>query len=108
MVDYLVFDTQADADAAELTIRERGFQIAVLQGHTVMDGVLHFAGATGVGTERWDVPQQRVDGKWVVAHPNSYFAAKDPDNGAAWLAIVMAGVGGTVEAHSPTWWPQED
>jgi hypothetical protein len=76
MSDYLVFATQADADAAMAIVdREKGFDYPRTM------------------TRTWAMPRQRAtDGKWV-------FVAPEPDVVAK---ITPAPV---IEAQTPDWFP---
>ena len=55
---HLVFDTEAEALAAEAEI------VACMNL------------APGAVTERWDIPREVVDGRWVIAKPYSCAGAE--------------------------------
>ncbi|WP_158874016.1 hypothetical protein [Antarcticirhabdus aurantiaca] len=111
MTLFLVFDTLAAADAAERIVFERGAQIAALNGYT-LDEAGGIVGMTPAGevaleaarTTRWDVPRQRLDGRWVFTHPQHHPAAREP----AWLFFVMQGLDAPAEQEAATWWPVTD
>jgi hypothetical protein len=75
---YLVFDTQADADAAMAIVnREKGFA------------------DKRTATSTWDTPRQRMDGKWV-------FEAPEP------AVVAKITVPHSIEAKQDNWFPVVD
>jgi hypothetical protein len=59
-MQYYVFDTQAEAEAAELYIRQAAN--APITGKNAKTNQFD---ADKAKTEHWAIPQQRFDGKWV-------------------------------------------
>lgn len=104
---FLVFDTSAEADAAERVIFERGAHIAALNGYMVDAGGIVGMKADGelaldeARTTRWDEPRRRLDGKWVFTHPQHHPAARE----AAWLRFVMQDIGAPADVEGAEWFP---
>lgn len=108
---YLVFDTQAEAAAAVATIDERARQVFSSQGYTVRpDGaVLGKAGGRDdpdAPTLTWDVPRERADGRWVIAHPEAHPSALFVvAPGVTLAAHLTHGIVAPVEVETGDWWP---
>lgn len=105
--DYLVYDTEAAAQADSDLIFARGKAIFASQGYTT-DGDGIIGQSEGVSrpdaqkTTSWAVPIQRVtDDKWVIPHPNQHPAAT-PE----YLAIAMADITASIEQFSIDWLPE--
>ena len=110
-MQYLIFDTKDQAVQAERAIYNVGVVLAKAEGYTVdaagiagkSSGVDNAAAAK---TAAWDVPRQRLDGKWIVLHPIHHPAATDA-NGAALLAQLGPALSDVpVELEDPSWWPE--
>lgn len=54
-----------------------------------------------VYTERWAIPVQRQDGKWVFLKPTAEQTAPIP------LEVFVEGVTAATEEYSPNWFPEE-
>jgi hypothetical protein len=108
MARYLVFNTQALAETAQGVIFGDGKTRLSSRGYTLhADGSIigKVRGVNAPNNQRtvsWDAPRQRLDGRWIIAHPG--------DQSAEWEAIagaVLAKVGSvTAEEWSDSWFPQ--
>lgn len=78
-MDYLVFDTEQEAELAQQSI----FNLMEINEVNAGTGIA----ADPHITTRYAIPQQRVDGKWVIPAHESY-------------------VGGTIEQYQETWFSQ--
>jgi len=115
MTDYLIYDTQTQADAANQVIYQTGLQLRTLAGYTVDAGGLigRMAGVdnpAGGRTSGWDIPKQRqTDNKWCVLHPNTNPKAQAIlPNGQKALDVVMAALGAVsvdVDPGDGSWFP---
>lgn len=118
MARYLVFPSQGAANAAQDKIFTRLANALVARGHSFdpAKGILGHrasddAPAADVTqrTTRWAVPRQRLDGKWVILHPEEHSLAKQVPGVAAQLvqdldaAVVAKSV--TVEEYQSSWFP---
>lgn len=113
MTRHLVFLSQVEAQAAVELIDERGRACFAAAGYTITpDGAIvgkrdGVDDPTGV-TSTWDVPRQRLDGRWVVTHPEEH-PMQDYvlPSGDTVLAYVMAEPldAATIEDEAPGWWP---
>jgi hypothetical protein len=60
-------------------------------------------------TERYAIPEQRLDGKWVIPHPEQMPAAGyvvDEETGLTLVEHIMAGfVDPVIEEYDPSWFP---
>jgi hypothetical protein len=107
MARFLCFNTQLAAGAAQLRIFEAGRDAFVAAGFT-LDGSGNIIDRLrsrltlerACRITRWDTPRQRLDGKWVIAHP--------ADKGKPWTqaAAVLPDIitPFTVEEWSSSWW----
>lgn len=97
-MEYLVFDTEATAIAAEAMICQLGGTPIV--GVNAATGLPDPAAQQ---TERWAIPRQRLDGKWVFprvpAHRRTHIT---PVQEAAFDAAFA----NTIENFSPEWFEQ--
>jgi hypothetical protein len=108
MARYLVFNTQNQANTAQGIIFGDGKTRFAARGYTLhADGsiigkVMGVDAPNNQRTVRWDVPRQRLDGKWVIAHPG--------DQSAEWDAIAAAALAKlgavTAEEWSASWFPK--
>lgn len=120
MARYYVFATQAQAQDCIDRIDARARVVYAAQGYTIdADGsIVGKRASDGIAmpdaarTETWDIPRQRLDGKWIVAHceavPGATFVLKPtavpPLTVAAFVAQdIPATV--TVEVENVSWWP---
>ncbi len=113
-MDYLVYDNVVAAQADAKLIFQRGAAIATQRGFEV-----DASGITGKRdgqdaadaekTTAWDVPRQRLDGKWVVLHPKHHpMAQTELAPGTTYLAYAMHGITASEDAEAPTWWPADE
>lgn len=116
MARFYVFASQAEAQTAIDQIDTRARQIYAAQGYTVeADGSVVGKRAsdgadmpTAARTETWDVPLQRLDGKWVVHHvetcPGHDFVIDQ--NGTTVAQFVGQDVASQlIEIYDLSWWP---
>lgn len=114
MTRYLVYPTQAEAQAAvdaidaraRVLFRAAGYAIDA-QGAVIgkRDGADDPSGVTTT----WDISRQRADGAWIVAHPEAR-AANDAEvrPGVTRADYVMQDLGSPVieaDPHDGTWFP---
>lgn len=121
MARCYVFATQAEAVACVERINVRARVVYRLQGYEIdraTGAIIGKCAADGTSmwnaarTLTWDIPRQRLDGKWVVRHceavPGATFVLKPLDspplNVAAYVAQDIA-VTVTVEVENEDWWP---
>ena len=98
VMEYYVFDTEATAIAAEAMICQLG--------QTPVTGINAATGLpepTKQKTERWAIPRQRLDGKWVFQRVPEAMRANIPQ---PQQSAFDAAYPHTVETESPEWWPQ--
>lgn len=113
-MDYFVYETEQEAADAEALIFQRGTAIAAEVGHVIDNGVVGKTGSIdrpdAARTGAWCPPRQRLDGKWVVAHPQHHPRADDvvDADGRTYAAIVTEGLAAPVETESADWWPEEE
>ena len=111
---YLIFDTQDAAQAAVDLIDSRGRGCYRMAGYSIRDdgaiiGQRDGKDDAGGVTATWDVPQQRLDGKWIVAHPEAQpMAMYEMQPGVTVLSIVMDGIDAPTDEWLPDWWPQRE
>lgn len=121
MARYYVFGSQAEAQACVDRIDARARVVYRLQGYQVDDAtgdIISQRVSDGVSmpdaarTKTWDIPRQRLDGKWVVRHceavPGATFVLKPlatpPLTVAAYVSQDIAATV-TVEVEDAAWWP---
>jgi hypothetical protein len=95
MNSYYVFDTEQEAINAELHIQQLGN--FPLQGINAATGQPEQEGLTTA----WAVPQERLDGKWVLHRVPENLCNQHP--GA--IEQFIANHTFTVEDYSPDWFP---
>lgn len=115
----LVFDSEGEARVAEDSISVRARELFSARGYQIDEQgcVIGKNAATGEDmpdqqrTERWAVPQQRADGKWIVPHPEQHTSADvviDP-NGTTVVQYVMQDCAGAViEDVATDWFPHSE
>ena len=95
MIEYYVFDTEATATAAEAAICQIG--------QTPIVGI---NAATGLPepekqkTERWAIPQQRLDGKWVFPVVPKTITDNYPQSVRDGFNLAFPNI---IETYSETW-----
>lgn len=106
-MDYLVFDTEKQAATVAQQIFETGANLAAERGHIVDEyGIRAVIDGKPVPeshtrTVNWDVPRQRLDGKWVVRHPKYSAILQSEPALMARLDRALSGV--TVETMQNGW-----
>jgi len=116
MAIFLVFDTETEAQTANQTVFDTALPIYRLQGYDAdaqgligkKNGVVNPSGGR---TTAWDIPRQRLDGKWIVVDPATHPAAQTilPDGQKA-LDIMNAALGTVIREVDPqdgTWFARE-
>ena len=121
MARYYVFETQAQAQACVERINARARVVYRLQGYQIDASTGDIIGQRAsdnapmpdaARTQTWDVPRQRLDGRWIVRHceavPGATFVLKP-------TAIPPLTVGDfvaqdldaavLVQVEDPSWWP---
>ena len=108
-----VFDTRLAARRAIAKLDERMRALFDLRGYTVTaEGIVgkrvsDQMDAPAALTRTWDVERQRLDGKWVVRHPEEYplrfRTATDRD--ADLQTVVQDRLADPIEEETPEWWP---
>ena len=98
MTEYYVFNTEAIANAAEAWISNAGGLPRT--GKNAKSGQDE---PNKCKTERWAIPRQRLDGKWVFKRVPAAERAKFPQSKKQEFDINFPHV---VEIESPDWWPQ--
>lgn len=115
MNTYFVFDTEAAALEVEALMVARGRALFEADGYSLDDdgnviGMrLGVPDPTAQVTERWDIPRERLDGKWVVAHPDCLPAGTEvlPSTGGLSVSQVVAqGIIAPTELYDPAWFPK--
>jgi hypothetical protein len=66
---YRVFDTEAEAEAAQALIFSSMVVAETRNGQPVLEPV----------TTRWAIPQQITDGRWVIPSPDETGVEASPD-----------------------------
>jgi hypothetical protein len=116
MARYLVFPTEGAALDAEAKVSARARVIYRAQGYGVdaQGAIIGKDALTGElepdaqRTVRYAVPRQRLDGQWVIPHPEGQAAADFVINaqGVTVKEYVMQDLAGAViEAFSAAWFP---
>ena len=110
-MDYIVTDTFEEANLIERTIFIYGQTLAVNAGYQLTnDGEViglnrGLSAPDAQATSSWDIPTQRLDGKWVLLHPKYHPSASDAEK----LAALNAEIGEvTVETRQTDWFPDTD
>ena len=108
-MDYLIYNTEQEAETAQSIIFEFGKALAAEAGYFVNGGIHGIKnGISSVDTASstvWDIPRQRLDSKWVVLHPKYDNAAQDVD---LLNALMLELEPFSVEAEQPDWFPIEE
>ena len=107
---YFVFETQRRAEDCQLAIFAFGKDLATRAGYaTNAEGIIpkrKGRSANGQLVRRWDTPRQRLDGKWVVAHPEKHASFSDP---IAAQMLMNSLPDAVVEVEdADIWWPAPD
>lgn len=108
---FLIYDTATEAQSAVTTIDNRARAVFAAQGYTVREDGAVVGKSEGCDdpdglTTTWDVPRQRLDGKWAVAHPEQHpSAAFQVAPGLPLASYLVTSIDTAVEDESPAWWP---
>lgn len=106
-----VYPTQGEAVAAVETINARARAVFAAQGYTVRPTGEVVGKAAGHDdpqgvTTTWDVPRQRLDGKWTIVHPEAHPSASFVVSpGVSLVDFLVAGLPGSIEDEAEGWWP---
>lgn len=114
MSRFLVFPTQAEALDAEAKISNRARELYVAFGYGVDEhgAVIGKNAASGElepeaqRTQRFAVPAQRLDGAWVLPHPDSQPAADVAVNSQGTMVkeyVTQDVTGAAIEEFSDGW-----
>lgn len=114
---YYVFDTQAAAQSAIDSIDARARTIYQAQGYAVDENgaVIGHRAFDGVPmpdacrTTTFDIPLQRLDGKWIARHIENSAAPDfvvDPATGLTVGEFCTQGLTLRVETDDGTWFPR--
>lgn len=112
MPRFLVFASQAEAQAAVDAIDESGRAIYAARGYAISEGgsivCRRLSDGASVpesqGIDTWDVPRQRLDGKWIISHPENHNSGSILINGVPASDVVMTGVTpDSIEEFSLAW-----
>lgn len=112
---FLIFDTEAEAHAAVASIDSRARIIFAARGYTITaeGAIVGKRASDGEDvlesvTTTWDVPRQRLDGKWCVAHPEGHPSAYvEVAPGLFVVDYVMNGLDVAIDEMLTDWWPSE-
>jgi len=107
---YLVYDTEQAAQTDVVNIDTVARAVFAAQGYSIREDGAVIGKRDGEDdpagvTTTWDVPRQRMDGKWVVAHPEGHPSAAFQTPSGTVLELVMAGITAPAETGAPEWWP---
>ena len=105
---YLVFESEEAALSAEGAIFGYGAWLAQEEGYVVdVSGIkgkrLGETDHSAPVIDRWDIPEERSDGKWVVIHPEKHPAASDPAMLES-LIDLLSGFVSFAEEEAADWW----
>lgn len=103
---FYVFDTEAEAIAAENTIVtniktwvETYSPSVVVNGEAIKGRRPSTGEITHATTNKWADPVERLDGKWVFEKPQDYNVTPIP------LSVVVDGISANEEEYSRGWFP---
>jgi hypothetical protein len=99
-MEYYVFNDEQTAINAELYIREHGN--LPLTGINALTGLPEPEKAK---TEKWAIPQQRLDGKWVFPRLSEYFRMNCTEEE---ITTFFTSFNPTIETYNNDWFPQEE
>lgn len=121
MPRYIVDDTEADSLASSRIIEERarpvyagaGYEIDATGAIVGVNVATKTSDPTAQKTERYAVPEQRLDGKWVIPHPEcmpsrDYVVVPATETAPAVVLVdhLMAGLpDAVVEEYDSAWFP---
>lgn len=114
MARFYVFDTEQEAIDASVSIENRSRELYAAEGYEIdEDG--HIIGVNvGTGesdpdaqrTEQYAIPQQRLDGKWIIPHPEGMPSAEIERAGTTVQNYVSQDLtDAVVEESRPDWFP---
>lgn len=111
---FYVHDTEADAQATAEAIDQRAREVFAAQGYTIREDGAVIGKRGGVDnpegvTRTWDIPRQRLDGKWLLLHPEEHPSATiELAPGLTVLAYVTQDVTAPVENEDAAWFPEPE
>jgi hypothetical protein len=115
MARWLVFDTEQEAIDASTAIETRSRELYAAEGYQIDESgaIIGVNVATGESaptaqrTERYAIPMQRLDGKWIIPHPEGMPSADIERQGFKVKDYVMQDLAAAVvEEQQPDWFPQ--
>ena len=111
-MQYLIFSDEATATSAVAAIDAAArslFPPSLIDADGSLIGVRGgHPDLSAARTVTWDVPQQRLDGKWVVQHPANLSTSSDPagNSGMTIAQFLIAGLGTVaIETYDALWFP---
>lgn len=118
MPRYIVNDTEPESVASSATIHERSQPVYSQAGYQVDEDGYIVGNNVATGdpdpnaqrTEQYAIPQQRLDGKWVIPHPeempSASYVIPDTDPPVMLVDHLMAGfTDPVIEEYDPSWFP---
>lgn len=105
---FLVAEDLEVADIVESRLQNKFLALARRNNYTVQNGEI-VGKRNGVEdfsaqrTTRWDVPTQRLDGKWIISHPEKKLSNNPND-----LTEVMRNISLPIEEFNSSWFPPVD
>jgi hypothetical protein len=104
-MNCLVFDAEDEAIYVERLIFNFGKKLAKSEGYVTNGGIHGKKNGTSsdlnFNTERWAVPMQRKDGKWVISHPENSTAYLNNQESANLIDQQLQGL--TIEPYNEEW-----
>lgn len=117
MARYFVFNNRLGARLCIAAIDNRMRELFAAKGYTVTAaGIVGKRATDGVDnpaavTTTWAEPRQRLDGKWVVPHPEKHpmrFRNDPTPNRAGYVAdVIRDRLADLIEEETPDWWPPD-
>jgi len=112
MARYYVLPPRINALTAAEKFKQRLYEAFARLGYTVdADGVIGMRDGvpdpTASRTAAWDVPRQRLDGVWVIRHPEASPAAQLVLSSGETLVnwLTQDATQFPIEEEQASWWP---
>jgi hypothetical protein len=115
MARYLVENTEEESTVTAQTLHNRTHKLWQEFGYEIDENgaVVGKNAATGEldpgaqMTEAYAIPQQRLDGKWIIPHPESLpYSQVVTGGGRTWEEEMMDGLDYIpIEEYDPSWFP---
>jgi hypothetical protein len=110
---WLVFNTQGQANAANTVFTNRMLQAYAKLGYTVQGNGVIGRNVSGSNkpqaqkTTNFAVPIRRLDGKWLIRHPETHPIANEVVEGVeTWQQYILRdNPSTTIEEEQSSWWP---